>query len=80
MANDLLEQLASTDCPPVPVEFDRNVHQRLNKALTAGHFFDLMLRGLPFVLGHFARAVADLLVLTISGRHVTERSDRPPAP
>ena len=22
MANDLLEQLASTDCPPVPVEFE----------------------------------------------------------
>ena len=68
MSTDLWEQLADREVPTPPREFDRHVHQRLNKALLAMHATDLLLRGLAYSIGHFAQAVIHLLTFSITGK------------
>jgi hypothetical protein len=77
MVSDLFEQLTFTEVPPLPAEFDRDVHQRLNRRLLAVHFVELGLRGLPIALMHFAKALVGLMVLTLSGRYPAGPDDRP---
>jgi hypothetical protein len=68
MSTDLWEQLAETEVPAPPREFDRDVHERLNKTLLAAHLADLLLKGMFFAIGHFALAVLHVLTFTITGR------------
>jgi hypothetical protein len=67
MATDLWEQLAESEVPAPPREFDRQFHERLNKALLAVQLSDLYLKGMFFAVGHFALAVLHLLTLTVTG-------------
>ena len=69
MANNLLEQLTHDTVPPLPEDFERQVHQRLNKRLLIDHLADLLLRALPVVALQFGRAVFGLMVFTHSGRY-----------
>ena len=71
MNHDLLELLAATEIPPVPADFDRDVHQRVNHALLLGHVAELGLRVLPYALVHMAQALFGLAALTLSGRFPT---------
>jgi hypothetical protein len=68
MSSDLFEKLADLPVPPVPETFDRAVHERINSRLTVGQFLDFATRGLGFVLVHFARALADLMKVTVTGK------------
>jgi hypothetical protein len=68
MGIDILEQLAATEIPPVPADFDRDVHQRVNHALVLAHVAELGLRVLPYALVHMAQALIGLFSLTLSGR------------
>jgi hypothetical protein len=76
MQRDFLEELAGAPVPPVPVAFNRALHERLNRRLLAGHVLDLALRGMGYTLGHFARAVAGVLMLTISGKFEPDSKDK----
>lgn len=78
MASDLLEQLAEREVPPVPAELNRQVHQRLNRALLIAHVLDFVFEGVPSLLGHFVPAVGHLLGSTLSGRFEADHRDRPP--
>lgn len=69
MATDLWQQLASDEVPPPPVEFDHQLHERVNKSLVSLQVVDLAVRAMPWAMMHFARAVLGALVFTISGRY-----------
>ena len=77
MNPDLLEQLAETGVPPVPREFDRSIHDKLNTLLVVGHLSDLLLRAIPYAVAHFAEAVGELAASTLGARPPS-RSSRPP--
>lgn len=68
MPQDLLEQLAGTDVPPPPADFDRSVHQRLNRTLVVGQLIEFVAVVLPLSVLEFARAMAASLIFTSSGR------------
>lgn len=77
MATDIFEQLADLEVPPPPVEFDRDLHQRLNQSLTAQHVFDLGLRALPCAALELLRAVIGFAALTITGAFPSVTKERP---
>ena len=77
MAIGLLESLAEREVPPVPVDLNRRVHERLNRALLVSHLVDLTLGGLPYLAVHFCRAVGHWLVVSFTGRFESSRVDRP---
>ena len=68
MNHDLLERLAESEVPPLPADFDRSVHQRLNQALLVGQFVELFFRTLPYALAHFALGVLGAVIFTLSGQ------------
>lgn len=68
MSHDLLEQLAGTAVPPPPADFDRSVHQRLNRTLVVGQLIEFVAVVLPLSVLEFARATAAALFFTLSGR------------
>ncbi len=76
MQRDFLEELAEAPVPPVPVTFNRALHERLNRRLLAGHMLDLALRGMGYTLGHFVRAVGGVMVLTITGKFERDPKDK----
>ena len=67
---DLFEQLAELDVPPPPVEFDRQLHHRLNRTLVAMQVLDLIVRALPWALWHFGRALLGAVVFTLRGKYL----------
>lgn len=75
MATDFLEQLADGEVPPVPVDFDHGVHQRVNRLLLLGHLIGFGLLALPYAMLHFVRGVAGFLELTMTGRIKTRNND-----
>lgn len=77
MNHDLFEQLADATVPPPPADFNRSVHQRLNRTLVLGQFIELILVALPFALVEFARAAAASAVYTLSGRYPTITKNHP---
>jgi hypothetical protein len=73
MADDFLERLAELQVAAPPAAFDRQLHHRLNQRLTIQHLLDLLVRGMPWALAHFGRAVVELCVFSVSGRFADER-------
>jgi hypothetical protein len=65
---DLLDQLAEMEAPPPPPEFDRQLHERLNRTLAAQHLIDFAVGAVPWALLHFARAVLGAISFSIGGR------------
>jgi hypothetical protein len=75
MANDLLEKLADLEVPPPPAQFDKQLHERVNRGLLLSHMTDLLVSGLPWALLHFARAFVGMVALTLTGRYES-KSDK----
>ena len=69
MSHDLLEQLAETAVPPLPADFDRSVHQRLNKTLVVGQLIEFVGVALPYALVEFVRSIGAAALYTSSGRY-----------
>jgi hypothetical protein len=76
MATDLFEQLATSDVPPAPETLDRDVHQRLNKALVWVQIGEFVVRGAWHACGYFCEAMLGALIFTLSGRFPIGRDDR----
>jgi len=76
--DDLLTQWVEHDVPPVPKQFDQRLHDRVNRVLLATHVLDLVLKGFPYAIGHFAQAVGGLIFLTLSGRFPKVRKPNNP--
>jgi hypothetical protein len=71
---DIFDKLAELEVPPPPANFDTEVHERVNKSLVALHFADLLLRGLPWAMLHFGKAVVALIVTTLTGKDYDDRN------
>ena len=67
MSSDLFERLASSPVPPPPAEFERGVHERVNRALVVGQVLDFAVQAIPYACWHLLKAVGGWGVLTISG-------------
>jgi hypothetical protein len=78
MATDLFERLAELEIPPPPDtdEFDRQLHERVNRSLVAGQLTDLVVGGLPWAIAHFARALVGLVTFTVTGRYEAKTKDQ----
>jgi hypothetical protein len=73
MADDFLQRLSELRVAAPPIGFDRQLHERLNERLLTQQFLDLFVRGMPWALVHFGRAVVELCVFSICGRFADER-------
>jgi len=73
MANDFLERLATLEVPAPPAEFDRRLHQRLNRWLLAQQLLDFALRALPCTLLRMVQALGALVWFTLTGRFADRR-------
>ena len=77
MDHDLLEQLADTTVPPLPADFDRSVHQRLNRTLLVGQLIEFVCLALPLALAELARATVAAAIYTLSGRYPATTKNNP---
>jgi hypothetical protein len=68
MPSDFLDQLAAWEVRQPPPEFDRKLHQRVNRALLTQHLLGLAVGCLPWVLGHFLRGLLGAVVFSLTGR------------
>jgi hypothetical protein len=73
---NLLERLADLEVPPPPAQFDRQLHQRVNRSLVVSQFVDLAASGLPWALLHFGRALIGLIIFTVTGRYEKNPKER----
>jgi len=71
MAIDLFDQLADLEIPPPPVQFDKQLHERVNRSLVTWQLVDLIVTGLPWALLHFGRAFVGFIAFTLTGRYET---------
>jgi len=76
MKFDIFEQLAEHDVPPVPVDFDRQIHHRVNDSLLGVHVLEFVFQVIPYAVMHFGQAVIGLLAVTLSGGFPRDRGDR----
>jgi hypothetical protein len=75
MPTDPLDQLAAPVVPPLPTEFDEQLHARLNRSLLVGHLVELAIVAFPLAARHFAYAVAGWIGWTLRGAY--PREDEP---
>jgi hypothetical protein len=68
MGTDFLERLAEQEIPPLPESFEQRVHERVNYSLVMLHVLDLAVRGMPWAMLQFGRAVVGLVMMSLSGR------------
>lgn len=69
MPPNLLEQLGQQPVPGPPQRLRGEVRERVNSTLIVLQITDLAVRGLPFVLLHFAQALGGLLAYTLTGTY-----------
>lgn len=74
MSQDLLSRLSETDVPPIPEEFDAEIHQRVNQRLVVSHVLDFAVEGLGYALLAWLEAVAATVGHMFSGQF--QSSDR----
>jgi hypothetical protein len=77
MMPDLFEQLAQSDVPPPPPQFNRQLHDRVNRSLVASQLADLALGALPWAIGHMLRALGGFFCLTVTGKFTTGDKKKP---
>ncbi len=75
MSFNLLDQLSRQDIPEPPPKLRQSVRSQMNSTLVLLQVLDLLLRGMPFALLHFAKAVAGLLLFTLTGTYEPRTRD-----
>jgi hypothetical protein len=74
---DFLEQLAELEVRRPPPEFDRHLHERLNRTLLVQHFVDLVFGAMPWALVHLLQAVIGLVAFSITGKYPSRNEALP---
>jgi hypothetical protein len=69
MPIDLFDQLAASEVPPPPTEFERRVHDRLNRALLIQQLADFAVGAVPWVIFHSCGAIWGMIHYTVFGRY-----------
>ncbi|MGD9647311.1 MAG: hypothetical protein AB7U73_16480 [Pirellulales bacterium] len=77
MSVELLDRLNEAEVPPVPANFESQLHDRVNNGLVTAHLADFVVRALPAAFIEFAKALSYLLAFSITGRE-PPRDRRPP--
>ncbi|MBI2826243.1 MAG: hypothetical protein HYX69_16300 [Planctomycetia bacterium] len=80
MIHDLFERLADNDVPPVPVDFDQHVHDRVNHSLLGVHMMEFVFQVVPYAFLHLLGGLIGLVGVTLSGEFPNDRGDRQEAP
>lgn len=70
---NLFQELAEHEIPPLPADFGKAVHQRVNRSLVALQLLDLLWRGLPLAFLLFGRALIGLIAFTFTGKFPVEK-------
>ena len=70
---DFLDQLADMEVCEPPPEFNRQLHDRVNRTLLVQHLVDLVLGAAPWALAHLARSVAAWFAFTLTGKFDDQR-------
>ena len=70
---DFLEQLAEIEVRDPPPDFDRQLHQRVNRSLMIQHLLDLVFGAAPWALACFFRALVGLCTFSLTGKFDDER-------
>ncbi|MBX9789777.1 MAG: hypothetical protein K2Y37_12740 [Pirellulales bacterium] len=78
MSVDLLDRLGETEVPPVPTDFESQLHDRVNNGLLAAQMADFIVRAMPAVFVEFSKALLYLLAISLTGREPPR--DRRPTP
>ena len=65
---DFLEQLAERQVREPPADFDRRLHQQVNRMLVVQHIFDFFLGAIGWSTTHFFRATLGWLRFTLTGK------------
>ena len=65
---DFLEQLADLEVVEPPSDFNRRLHQRVNRTLLTQHVIDFFVGAIAWSVPHFFRAAFGWLLLTITGK------------
>jgi hypothetical protein len=66
---DFLDQLAELDVREPPPDFNRKLHDRVNRTLLAQHLIDFVVGGISWSLVHFFRATLGWVLFTLTGRY-----------
>jgi hypothetical protein len=75
--DDFLEQLAHLEVRQPPPAFDRQLHQRVNRALVAQHVFNLIVAAAPGALLHFLRGAVAVLDSSVRGVFDAREPEKP---
>ena len=65
---DFLEQLAESDVREPPPDFNRRLHQRVNRTLVVQQIVDFLVGAIVWSAAHFFRATFAWLLFTVTGR------------
>ena len=76
MSSDFLEQLAAIEVREPPPEFDRRLHERVNRALLVQHLLGLALGSVPWAMIHFLRGVLGVAAFSVTGRFDDQRPEK----
>ncbi len=66
--DDLFEQLANLEAREPPPEFNRRLHERLNRVLMVQHVVDFFAGAATWAVGQFFLAVLGCLRFTLTGK------------
>ena len=76
MATDLFERLAKLDVPPPPAQFDKQLHEGVDRSLVVGQLMDLGLGAVPWAGVELSRALYGAEIFTLTGRYETKPNRR----
>jgi hypothetical protein len=76
MASDLFESLADLEVPQPPVQFDEQLHERVNRSLVITQMIDLFTGAVPYAALGFGRAALGMIVFTLTGRYEPKQKHR----
>jgi len=76
MADNFLDQLSEIDVPPPPVEFDSQLHDRVNQSLLSVQLVELLVQVMPMAMLEMTRAFTGWVMFTLTGRYDVAPQDR----
>lgn len=65
MDDNLLDQLAATEVPPMPEGFESRIHEGVNRSLLMSHLVELGLYALPHCIGEFGKAMSGAIIYSL---------------
>jgi hypothetical protein len=74
MSRNVFDELSDQQVPERPPEFQRQVHETLNKRLTTAHLVEFSVRLLPYAFFYFFQSLCGAVIFSFTGQY-SERGD-----